>query len=101
MKPRWIDSRDADDEAEAAAEARDGYGPDAVLADFEGVAEPGAPDPDPPEEVIAAVEALLDVAVARTSTGDETFVHCRVCGEWEGHTATCFVPGLLAWQAAP
>jgi len=52
VKPRWIDSRDADDEAEAAAEARDGYGPDAVLADFEGVEETGGggdwpDDPDP------------------------------------------------------
>jgi hypothetical protein len=51
--------------------------------------------------IVDAVESLLDASIARHSNGDETFVECLVCGDWEGHQAGCFVPALLAWQETP
>jgi RNA 3'-terminal phosphate cyclase len=54
----------------------------------------------PSNVVVDAVEALLDVATARHSNGDETFIECKVCGAWEDHTAECFVPAIEKWQRA-
>lgn len=52
------------------------------------------------EDVVAAgVVALLDVAVVPHSSADETFLECKLCGEWEGHEEGCPVPALEAWLA--
>lgn len=58
--------------------------------------------PDRQDQIVDAVETLVDVAVSRhTNRDDETFTECHVCHEWEGHTHTCFVPALEQWLKTP
>jgi hypothetical protein len=54
----------------------------------------------PDECVVAAVNELLDTVMDRHSNGDETFIECKVCGEWEDHAVDCFVPAVEKWQRA-
>jgi hypothetical protein len=55
---------------------------------------------EPAEEVINAVEQLVDVAIVRHAipNADETLTECCLCGDWEGHTDDCPMPAVLAWR---
>lgn len=53
------------------------------------------------DDMIEAVEALLDVATTPHSNGDETFIECHACGGWDEHKADCFVPALNVWMTVP
>jgi hypothetical protein len=45
---------------------------------------------------------LLGMAVEyqRDDRSDESFVHCLICDEWEGHKEWCFIERLEAWSRA-
>lgn len=53
----------------------------------------------PAADVLDAAQVTLDLALGHhvDPNSDETFVECRVCGEWEGHTDGCFIPALHRW----
>lgn len=53
-----------------------------------------------PEELITLADELLDLSTARHHdyTSGESFQECRICGEWEEHSDTCFVPALRRWM---
>jgi hypothetical protein len=55
-------------------------------------------DERPPKDIVEAVEGLLDTVLRHHATEQETFYECRVCGEWEGHEAGCFVAVVQRWQ---
>lgn len=52
------------------------------------------------DAIAEAVQEVLDAAFDRgyVEAADETFVHCLVCGETDGHTLHCFVPSLEDWM---
>ena len=52
---------------------------------------------EPPAVIVDMINLLVDAATVRHPNGDETFVECLVCGEWEGHTDKCPVPSLEQW----
>jgi hypothetical protein len=51
-----------------------------------------------PDEVVDAVEALLDAATKRHAGKDETFIECLMCGKWEEHDNACPIPSLRKWM---
>ena len=55
---------------------------------------------DPPQEVIDAVEELLDIGVVKLHDrqSGETFTECKVCGKIDEHEVTCPVPMLEQWM---
>lgn len=64
--------------------------------------------PEPPEDVIAAVDELLDVAVTRhhERISGETFSECHICGGWDEHKPLangmpCPLPALITWLETP
>lgn len=66
---------------------------------------PGQPEPyEPPEEICEAVENFLGEVLRRVTFSApshdeaETFMECRICGEWDGHTDDCPIPAVLRWQ---
>lgn len=52
-----------------------------------------------PEELITLADELLDLSTTRHHdyTSGESFRECRICGEWDSHSDTCFVPKLRDW----
>lgn len=54
----------------------------------------------PSREVCEVVEDVVDTCLHYhyDSKSEETFIECLMCGEWEGHTQTCLIPTILAWQ---
>lgn len=51
-----------------------------------------------PENVVEAVDALMDVATrTETNRDGETFTECKMCGEWEGHHDDCPMPAIVKW----
>jgi hypothetical protein len=54
-----------------------------------------------PQVLIDLIERVIDCGGNRHSNGDETFIECLVCGEWEGHTDDCPIPALDRWMAQP
>lgn len=53
----------------------------------------------PSDEIVRAVETLVDAVIVQHPNADqEIFLECKVCGEWDGHKPTCFLPVLLAWR---
>ena len=53
---------------------------------------------DPPAHLVDVLERVVDEATDRhTNEDDETFISCRLCGDWEGHQEGCPLPALVAW----
>lgn len=50
-------------------------------------------------ELVDSVTAVLDIAIVPhyDRQADETFIQCKLCNEWEGHTDACPVPSLELW----
>jgi len=44
---------------------------------------------------------LLSQLERRSNHGEEVFIQCVACGEWEGHTEDCHVPAVKAWLNEP
>ena len=51
------------------------------------------------EDIADAVAALLDITVVghHNSPIGETFIECKMCGEWDNHKGHCPVPSLEQW----
>lgn len=41
------------------------------------------------ETLYNMVGELEDLALRHQTHGEETFIQCTICGEWETHTAEC------------
>jgi hypothetical protein len=54
----------------------------------------------PQDEVLAAIENLLEWCWAPVRRHDEEFKLCLVCNEVGGHAKDCFVPAVVKWQEA-
>lgn len=54
------------------------------------------------DDVESAVVSLLDISVLshHDHESDETFLHCEMCDEWDGHKPQCAVPALERWLDA-
>ena len=44
-----------------------------------------------------ATEEVIQVAEDRVAHRDEVFLHCLVCGDWDGHKDDCFIPAAKKW----
>jgi hypothetical protein len=54
---------------------------------------------EPSDKTCNDVESFLDsVLEAQHCNTGETFILCRLCGEWDSHAETCPVPAVQAWQ---
>jgi hypothetical protein len=60
-----------------------------------------ATPPIPAPDVVNLLNDVLDAATLRHSNGDETFIECRLCGEWDGHTDACPLPTIEGWLEGP
>lgn len=55
-----------------------------------------------PMEAAEAIDQLLGWVLVRhhDTQSEETFVECKLCGEWEDHRSLCPVPALQAFMNA-
>jgi len=53
----------------------------------------------PPQALVDLLLAVEDQAQERHHAEEvgETFISCRLCGEWEGHTDACPIPAIETW----
>jgi len=55
----------------------------------------------PAEELVTMLNDVADDAIVRhMNSDDETFLECRVCGEWDSHTDICPIPAIEHWLRA-
>lgn len=54
-----------------------------------------------PNDINDLFDQVLDRATQKhqDAVSEETFIECRVCGEWDDHTDVCPVPAIERWQA--
>ncbi len=59
-----------------------------------------ATDPET-SELVDSIVAVMDLAVLphHDHSAGETFLECKLCGEWEGHEDDCPIPMLERWLA--
>lgn len=50
------------------------------------------------KKVTALFEQVLDVATETVPGPEESFVHCLVCDEWEGHKDGCPIEAIEKWR---
>ena len=44
-----------------------------------------------------ALEEAVDLAKVRHSTGEETFIECRMCKEVDSHKTGCIIETIEKW----
>ena len=63
---------------------------------------PEPPVHQPPQELTDMLDSFLSEVVQThyDSQSEDTFVECKLCGEWEGHTEDCPVPAIETYMKA-